>query len=349
MEKNHQPISRLDIALFFIIFCPLLLGGQIDAYRSFNFKQADSIASHYYGVDLSNLHDLSLKLTEPLNTDVERFRAIYLWICQNIKNDYRGTERASHARRKYHSDPSSYQKWSNKFRMESLQALAKERKGNCYGYSFLLSEMSKIAGIECIIIGGYGRLASTNTTSLGLPNHSWNAVLLEGKWYLCDPTWSSGYIIHDGQVGFYEAQFNPGYFLCPPEHFILNHLPLDSNQSFLNESPSKAKFLSRPIFYGAAFEHGLFPNSDIGFENFYYQGDTIEWTLNWTGKESPSNLTLEVESAFHNYQLLLQTEFHPEQKYIRIKYVFERSGSRILHFKWKDEILFSCKAEISKS
>jgi len=349
MEKNHRPIPRLDIALFLIIFCPLMLGGQIDAYHSFNFKKADSIASLYQGEDLSNLFDLSLKLSKPLDTDLERFRAIYLWICQNIKNDYRGTERASHARRKYQSDSSAYQKWASNFRMESLQTLAKDRKGNCYSYSFLLSEMSKIAGIDCIIIGGYGRLANSNTSSLGLPNHSWNAVKLEGSWYLCDPTWSSGYIIHDGQVGFYEAQFNSGYFLCPPEHFILNHLPLDTSHSFLNESPSKDEFLSRPILYGAAFEHGLFPNSNLAFENFYYRGDTIEWILNWAGTEPPTNLTLEVESAFHNYQLPLKAEIRPEQKIIRIKYVFERSGSRILHFKMKGQILFSCKAEISKS
>ena len=61
---------------------------QIQAQQSdfdtIDFERADLIALSYKGEELNNLPVLAYNLTHKLNSDVERFRAIYTWVCQNI-------------------------------------------------------------------------------------------------------------------------------------------------------------------------------------------------------------------------------------------------------------------------
>lgn len=54
------------------------------------------------------------------------------------------------------------------------------------------------------------------------PNHSWNAVLLNGSWWLMDPTWGAGYV--DANKNFV-CEYSEHYFLADPNQFIYDHLP----------------------------------------------------------------------------------------------------------------------------
>ena len=54
--------------------------------------------------------------------------------------------------------------------------------------------MAGFANIECVIIDGYGKTAQNPIDTHSTPNHSWNAVKLNGDWFLCDATWSAGQI-----------------------------------------------------------------------------------------------------------------------------------------------------------
>jgi len=78
--------------LFFIttLLYQLKLEAQISDFKNINFKNADNIAFNYRGNDLSNLPELAHNLTHNLTTDVEKFRAIYTWVCTNIKADHDG-------------------------------------------------------------------------------------------------------------------------------------------------------------------------------------------------------------------------------------------------------------------
>ena len=67
----------------------------------------------------------------------------------------------------------------------------------CTGYAYLIKEMCFIADLDCEIIDGYARAFDANVNGLESLNHSWNAVKLNNKWYLCDATWSSGYMVNN--------------------------------------------------------------------------------------------------------------------------------------------------------
>ena len=64
-----------------------------------------------------------------------------------------------------------------------------------------------------------------------VPNHSWNAVKLEGKWYLCDATWAAGYT--DMNTYLFHFDYDDKYFLMPPEKFAETHQPVEESWTLL--------------------------------------------------------------------------------------------------------------------
>lgn len=123
----------------------------------------------------------------------------------------------------------------------------------CTGYAYLIKELCYLANIECVIVDGYGRTVNSNINQLEIPNHSWNTIKLNNKWYLCDATWSSGYL--DDERGFIK-NYNDGYFLTDPILFGKNHYPL-KQKWLLNDTLTVTKFVNAPLVYGEAFEYKI--------------------------------------------------------------------------------------------
>jgi len=196
--------------LLFLLFSLNIINAQIADFKNINFTKADNIAKLNQGEDLENLPLLCYKLTSKLPTKVEKFRAIYTWVCLNITGDSNQNNAVSRMRKKLKNDRLALVKWNSIYKKKAFKKLLKHHKTMCTGYAYLIKELAYLADIECKIIDGYGRTINTNIDSLESVNHSWNAVKLNNKWYLCDATWSSGYL--DGNSKFI-ADYNDGYFL----------------------------------------------------------------------------------------------------------------------------------------
>ena len=209
-----------------------------------DFYKADSIASRYDGHDLKNLEKLAESLAKGNSTDPEKFRSIFRWITDNIKYDYQLYLDNEINTRKFRYKRKKQLAWRNKFSKLSRSRTLKQKVAVCSGYSMLLEYMSSYVGIQCVTINGYGRTL-TDAIGTGSVNHAWNAVLLNNKWYLCDPTWASGYVDH-GTQRFY-PRFNRNYFLTDPSLFIANHFPADTAWTLLREKPTLKEFLNAPI------------------------------------------------------------------------------------------------------
>ena len=158
--------------------------GQGSDFGHIDFKKADSIALSYEGESLKNLPVLTHKLTASLSTDVEKFRAIYTWVSTNIENDYSSYVKTRKKRKKLSENRKALIVWNNSFTPKVFENLLKYRKTACTGYAYLIRELASLAGIHCKIIDGYGRTATLILDENSIPNHSWNAVELNGKWYL---------------------------------------------------------------------------------------------------------------------------------------------------------------------
>jgi transglutaminase/protease-like cytokinesis protein 3 len=199
------------------------INAQRSDFKNINFKKADNIAMSLQGEALNNLPLLAYKLTYKLDTDVERFRAIYFWVCHNIENDYDLMQKNKRKRRKFRDHPKQLETWNKTFKKEVFQKLLNNKKTLCSGYAYLIKVLASHAGLTSEIVKGYGKISAT-FKSIKTPNHAWNSVKLDGKWYVCDATWASGFIT---EALLFEFNYNDAYFLMEPQEFAKSHQPLD--------------------------------------------------------------------------------------------------------------------------
>jgi transglutaminase/protease-like cytokinesis protein 3 len=247
-------MKNLWFLIVFIFVRPIF--AQQSDFSHINFSKADGNALSCKNEKLNNLPQLVDKLTVGLPTEAERFRAIYLWVCTNISNDYSLFLKNERKRRRFEKDSLKLSHWNSQFNKTIFRELVNNKKTICTGYAYLVKKLANLANLNCEIIHGYGRTSTTNIDELITPNHSWIAVELNGKWYLCDPTWASG--LQNASTFQFTFQYNDGYFLSEPELFAVNHFPIENKWFLLEGNTITFKaFLKAPVIYGKAYENLL--------------------------------------------------------------------------------------------
>ncbi|HBK71370.1 MAG TPA: hypothetical protein DDZ39_06920 [Flavobacteriaceae bacterium] len=318
----------------FLVLTFNICNAQLSDFKTIDFVKADSIAKINEGASLANLPILAQSLTQKLPTQVEKFRAIYTWVCSNITGDINQHNKISRKRKKFQSDSLSYLKWNNKHKKIAFKKLLKHKKTMCTGYAYLIKELCFLANIECEIIDGYGRTVYSNIESLELINHSWNAVKLNNKWYLCDATWSSGYVIENA---LFVKDYNEGYFLAEPLLFVKNHYPVNKKW-LLNETLINTEFIASPLVYGEAFKHEIIPISPEIMNVAINKNSEINFSFKSLKKSLISKTSL-VKISNGNEKLL--TIYHLKNKngLIEFKHKFKHKGFFDVHLKIDKDIV----------
>jgi hypothetical protein len=268
----------------------LNLFAQISDFNDADFQKADSIAALHPRHSLVDLGTLSRKLTAPLEREEEKFRAIYKWVCDNIVNDY--SLFSEHKEQRERLDEKTFEAWNRKFSARSFRILVSEHRTICTGYARLVSELAMHAGIDCRVIDGYGRSGQSNNGGKGVVNHSWNAVRLYNKWYLCDPTWSSGVI--DRATLQFVRKFNESYFLPSPDMFVQNHYPVDAEFVISNEIKSLDSYLNGPLISVEAYHYEIKPLAPEMFRIIAKRGESVRFQFTTSRSIDASNLQLYV-------------------------------------------------------
>ena len=260
--------------IFFTCLFSNLISAQISDFESVDFLKSEINAKKNRGASLSNLPVLAFQLTANLDSEVEKFRAIYMWVCQNISIDASQGDRVIAKRKKYQKDSLAYIEWNKANRKKSLKKLLKQNRTVCTGYAYLVKQLCQLVNIDCYIVDGFGRTTQSNIKSLDFINHSWNVVRLNNKWYLCDATWASGFSLN----GVYVPKYNDGYFLTDPVLFAKNHFPFEKKW-FLNDSISQLKFKPEPIIYDETLNKQIIPIIPNDLETTIQKNKTISFNL----------------------------------------------------------------------
>jgi len=202
-------VKKLHSHLLLFIF---LFGPSIDGHSQTPDNQtlADwtSIDKHALAApkniqdDLPKLYEY---LIQPCETPIEKVRSFYIWIVHNIEYDQKALD-LKRAR-------------INK----NLGGILQRKKAVCVGYSQLLEALCNKANIPNEIISGYTRIEG-EPLQLEAPDHTWNAIFLNGQWHLLEPTWASAYAQHKDQN---VQKIKEDFFLTKPLHFLKKHLPND--------------------------------------------------------------------------------------------------------------------------
>lgn len=320
-----------------VIFACFLCHSQRSDFSHIDYKKADSMATVHQGESLQNLPVLTHKLTATLATDVEKFRAIYSWVSTNIENDYSSYLKTSRKRKKLFKDREALLQWNHNFTPKVFQKLLNENKTACTGYAYLIRELTQLAGINCKIIDGYGRTASLNLNKNSLPNHSWNAVELNGKWYLADATWSAGRILIEDGIPQFKSDYHDGYFLADPVLFIKNHYPLEIEWALLSKPFSFDQFTTGPIIYKEAFSSNIIPlvPNKMHFETL--KNENVVFYLNVPETFKSKSISLLLSNGISNKSVLpIVTQ---DQNKCRLNYAFDMTGTYDVHVKVNDDII----------
>ena len=314
------------ILLFIIAFQS---NAQISDFKHIDFKKADSIALGCKNESLKNLPQLSYQLTSNLHTDIERFRAIYRWVCNNIANDYNLYLKNKRKRERFKDDSTKFKTWNNDFRKILFKRLLKDQRTICTGYAYVIKELAKLAKLECEIVQGYGRVSTTDIENLNLPNHSWNAIKLNGKWYLCDPTWASG--IPNPETNRFTFQYNDGFFLANPKLFAVNHFPVDEKWWLLDEDiPSFETFLGSPIIYGKAYENLELHIEPKQMHHNIKRYDTITFKYQLTKTIKSEDVSLLIDNGYNSIKTKPKSVL-AKNKSLTIEHQFKTNGFYDVH------------------
>lgn len=190
----------------------------------------------------SNLNTLAGYLTAPARSDLAKARSVYAWITSHVRYDLNAFGNGT-----YRSEA------------DYANQTLRSRRAVCTGYALLFKYLLNKAGVDVANVKGYSRTEdATAGQPTGAIDHEWNAVKLDGEWYLIDITWA----MTTGKLG----QPNDHYFLTDPQAFVSQHLPADSRWQLLNPPISKATFDRFPKLYDAYFRMGFdgrFPQNGL--------------------------------------------------------------------------------------
>ncbi len=318
------------------------LYSQITDFPDADFRKADSVANVFTNHSLRDLKLLAEKLTGSFSKEEEKFRAIYFWVCNNIESDYQYYRLNEKQRTKLRNQPDQLNAWNVQFSKRVFERLLQERKTVCTGYAYLIKALSFWAGLECVIVDGYGRSVGSNVGGDGTPNHSWNAVRINGKWYVCDATWSSGTVIPE--TGMFIKNFDDAYFLPAPEIFVQHHFPLDTAFMFLKDRKDKPMlhdFLEAPIVYKKAYAFEAIPVFPETFHTAATKGQSVSFQFK-TGRIIPiTNVSLQVNGR------LIRPEIQIDDagKYT-IVHRFESKRKHIVHLLLNSNYISSYAIEV---
>lgn len=204
---------------------------------NYNYNNIDKYAINTPTSAEASVDSLASYLVAPAKNEREKARSIFRWVTENIDYDVLGF-------------------FTGSFDDTSSKDVLKSRKSVCSGYSDIFSSLASSAGLEVARIAGYGKgygyLPGENLS--GPSNHAWNAVKINGSWYLIDCTWGAGYIDDNKK---YVRKFDDYYFMTPPSEFIYGHFPEDSRWHLLEHPFSKSEFEKQAFLKPEFFNYGL--------------------------------------------------------------------------------------------
>ncbi|MEL1244514.1 transglutaminase domain-containing protein [Flavobacterium sp. DGU11] len=172
---------------------------------------------------------LSRELTQNYHSDLEKTRAIFIWITDNISYDYKFVNRnkkIKFPKCKKNQDCGTIQKaWEDKF----LHKVITRKKSICEGYARLFKRLCDDAGIQGSVVAGYTKQKPGQVGKMGPLSHAWNAVLIDGQFYYFDVTWASGSCARNkkGKLEKFQKGYDDYYWCTPPEKLYRNHFPKD--------------------------------------------------------------------------------------------------------------------------
>jgi len=238
-------------------------GGNYTNVYAANIKELkvlDDRVKNISSADTLNIYTLSKALTEGLTTDLEKIYVIYKWVTSNIE---------------YDAESFFAKNWRG---IGNANTVLQRRKAVCDGYAELIMRLGLQSGLLVEKVEGYAKGYGYKVgEQLAAPNHAWNSVRVDGKWYLLDSTWDAG-SINEGTRSYERKNSDYDFFLTNPQIFIYSHFAKEDKWNLAKNNWDKKEFFSKVNVSESAFKLGL--NVDK-YSNAVIDVDTLPYVLDY--------------------------------------------------------------------
>jgi hypothetical protein len=133
---------------------------------------------------------------------------------------------------------------------QDAQTVFETKMSVCAGYANLTKAIADVTQDEVVVVVGDARTRGSDLSGEG---HAWNAVRIEGLWYLLDTTWDSGYL-EDGR---FVPDYRTSYFLPPPTVMGITHFPEQPPWQLRDQPIGRGEFLRQPMMQPDFFAEGF--------------------------------------------------------------------------------------------
>lgn len=253
MKINLLPCVR-NVLMFLILLSSTVVFSQ---YESVDAKV------RVYPATFSEPAQLADRINKDFDTDLHKARAVFTWVATNVGYDMKEYYSNSRIAYSYTSEADRLKK-EEQFRNSLARKTIRTGKAVCEGYSTLFAKVCDLVGLEAVIITGTSRNHQSQIGKLPTASdHAWNAVKINGKWYLMDLAWGAGVVTNQKK---FVNRFNDAYFATDPDKFALNHFPDDKRWLLTNKTAKE--FADAPFFHPAYLNSDLVFNIQTGFVMF---------------------------------------------------------------------------------
>ena len=181
-------------------------------------------------------------LEDVVETDLEKARALYVWLAENISYDAKSINK-------------------NKYGDNSAEGVLKSKKAVCAGYANLFELLGKQMGLDMLTVGGYSKNTEDEQEWYFVDeesDHAWNCIKINGEWKVFDATWAAG-IAYDDKKGrmVFKKQYTDNWFNLSPYEAIFTHYPEDTSLMFIKPKIKLEEYEKFPNVSVIAFTSGL--------------------------------------------------------------------------------------------
>lgn len=331
------------------LYLVLFLNPTYSQRRTADFNSIDGRA---VSIEAETPESLSYKLTNHYKTDLEKVRAIFRWITENISYNVRSPYRSLiNSKRVIVEEPEDTSSILKPLNERVAEIVLRKRTAVCDGYARLFKILCDYAGVRSAIISGFARYSGGGASARFRSNHTWNAVFLDSSWHLLDATWASGYTNYNGTE--FIRRYDDRYFLASPQSFIYDHYPDDPKWTLLSTPPTLNEFNHTPFKYLGFVKFKIVsfqPSKGIVEASV---GDTIRFELE-TNELKRNLFVSPTPYGDSSIYYIYGDPFFPETtgiqtgKKISYTYTVTPYETGWLHVVFNDELLFRYKLNIKK-
>lgn len=231
--------------LLLLVF-PTLVNAAKSQTTSSPFRVIDAYMRNCPAASEHSVADIASYINRSARTDLEKARAVYVWMTDNISYNDAGFN-------------------SGDLGDNSAENVLKTRVAVCAGFADLFTEIAVKTGIEAVTVTGYAKgYGYSEGDAFEDTDHAWNAVKIDGAWKIYDATWGQGSATEDSRGRLKSSKkFDEQWFHVDPKISVFTHLAEFAYQNFLPQNISLAEFERLPNFQPKVLQYGLFSPDEL--------------------------------------------------------------------------------------